>query len=188
MTSDEIEKIYEQVKPKLRAMASKYVGWHDAEDIVQDAFVRALCFPGVFRRQAAVATWLTRILLNTAIDETRRRKRRPSCVTDSQAIVGGHAVMPAHLEVLDVKAALAAGNRMDREVLVLAGLFGLSSEETARRLGVTAGTAKSRLWHARRRLRHRLSHAITAQSGSCHPSPSSIPFERSSRRAQVVDP
>ena len=137
-------------------MASRFVGWDDAEDLVQEAFVRALAFPGVFRHHASTATWMTRILVNVAIDETRRRKRRPSCVTTEDVGRVERSATPMQLVRLELKTALANSTRMDREVLVLAGLLGFSCEETAQRLGLTIGTTKSRLWHARRRLRGRV--------------------------------
>ena len=154
---DDVDTLYERVKPKLRAMASRFVGWDDAEDVVQDAFLKALTFPGVFRHEASLATWMTRILMNVAIDETRRRKRRPSCLASSSIERAERAMHPIQLVRLEMKAALADSTRMDREVLVLAGVMGFSHEETAHRLGLSVGTTKSRLWHARRRLRNRVS-------------------------------
>lgn len=148
--------VYERVRPRLRAMASRFVGWDAAEDIVQDAFVLALTHPGTFRREASITTWLTRILVNAAIDETRRMKRRPACVAGRDLPVAGHGALPLGLYHLELKAALAAANRTDREVLVLVGLLGWTHEEAAGRLGVTAGRTKSRLWNARRRLRRAL--------------------------------
>jgi RNA polymerase sigma-70 factor (ECF subfamily) len=159
---DDLEALYEQVRPRLRVTASRLVGWDDAEDVVQEAFVRALAFPGVFRRESSPLTWMTRIVLNTAIDETRKRKRRPSTVATPAFAEAGHGVMPQHPVCTELRAALAASSRGDREVLVLAGLLGFSYRETAERLGVSVSTTKSRLCSARMRLRH----AMTGQDAS----------------------
>jgi RNA polymerase sigma-70 factor, ECF subfamily len=153
---EDLGAVYERVRARLRAMASRVVGWDDAEDVVQEAFIRALTFHGVFRRQASRASWITRILLNAAVDETRRRKRRPSYGADPNIRALDRGAMPTHPMQLELKAALSESSRVDREVLVLAGLLGLSHEETAQRLGLTARTTKSRLCSARRRLRRRL--------------------------------
>jgi RNA polymerase sigma-70 factor (ECF subfamily) len=149
----ELEMLFQQDRPRLRASASRVVGWDDAEDVVQEAFVRALAFPGAFRHDASMATWMTRIVLNTAIDETRRRKRRPHIVSTPDLTAVDSGVMPQYSQRLALKAALAGTRRSDRELIVLAGLLGLSYQETAQRLGLTVGTTKSRLCSARGRLR-----------------------------------
>jgi len=149
----DLEVIYEQVRPRLRASASRFVGWDDAEDVVQDAFLRALACPGAFRHEASRTTWMTRIVLNAAIDETRRRKRRPRTAPSPDLASLECGVMPHHSTRLELKAALAATRRSDREILVLAGLLGFSYKETAQRLGLAVGTTKSRLYTARCRLR-----------------------------------
>jgi RNA polymerase sigma-70 factor, ECF subfamily len=149
----DIEMVFEHVRPRLRACASTVVGWDDAEDVVQEAFVRALAFPGAFRHDASMTTWMTRIVMNAAIDETRRRTRRPRTVPRPDVAKIDCSVMPHYPQRLELKTALAAMRRSDRELLVLAGLLGLSYKETARRLGLTVATTKSRLWTARRRLR-----------------------------------
>ena len=149
----ELEELYAHIQPRLRATASRFVGWDDAEDVVQDAFVRALAFPGAFRHQASISTWMTRILLNTAIDETRRRKRRPQTVAGVDPTMIERGTMPRHPGWLELQTALAACSRHDRELLVLAGVLGFSYSETAQRLGLGVKTTKSRLCSARSRLR-----------------------------------
>lgn len=157
----DLELLFEQDRPRLRASASRVVGWDDAEDVVQEAFVRALAFPGAFRHEASMTTWMTRIVLNTAIDETRRRKRRPRTVSTPNLTDVDSGAMPHYPQHLELKAALAATRRSDRALLVLAGLLGLSYKETAQRLGLTVGTTKSRLCTARCRLRR----AMTGSGG-----------------------
>jgi RNA polymerase sigma-70 factor, ECF subfamily len=160
MTRDderELAELYERTRSRLRAAASRFVGWDDAEDVVQDAFVRALTFPGALRRDASMTNWMTRILFNAAIDETRRRKRQPRTVAMPEfgaCEVGANAHHPWQLEV---KSALAASSRRDREVLVLAAVLGLSYQETAQRLGLSVATTKSRLHTARWRLQRAIS-------------------------------
>src|SRR5215216_3433160 len=138
----EIEAVFEHVRPRLRASASRVVGWDDAEDVVQDAFVRALAFPGAFRHDASITTWMTRIVMNAAIDETRRRKRRPRTAPTADLADVERGVIPQYPQRLEFKAALTATRRSDRELLVLAGLLGLSYKETAQRLGLTVGMTK----------------------------------------------
>ena len=158
----DLEVLFEQARPRLRASASRLVGWDDAEDVVQEAFVRALAFPGAFRHDASMTTWMTRIVVNTAIDETRRRKRRPRIVSTPNLADLDCGAMPHYPQRVELKAALAATRRSDREILVLAGLLGLSYSETAQRLGLTVGTTKSRLHTARCRLRRAMTGSASA--------------------------
>lgn len=163
MTQDhalELENLYEQHRLRLRGSASRVVGWDDAEDVVQEAFVKALAFPGAFRQDAAMTTWMTRIVVNTAIDHTRRQKRRPQTVSTPHLADVAPGVMPRYAQRLELKSALAATGRGDRELLVLAGLLGWTYKETAHQLGLTVGATKSRLCTARCRLRR----AMTGQA------------------------
>ncbi len=61
----------------------------EAEDVLQDAYLKAFGAIGEFRRDAALATWLTRIVLNEALG--RVRKRRSTVELDSLLPSGGHS-------------------------------------------------------------------------------------------------
>src|SRR5215217_857000 len=77
---------YERSHQHLCAVAARYVG-PDAEDVVQDAFVRALQTGDAFRHEASTATWLHRIAVNICIDRWRRQRRRPEIAADLDSIV-----------------------------------------------------------------------------------------------------
>lgn len=123
---------------------------HRAEDLVQATLVKLyVAWPSV-RRDGNVEGFARRILVNTHIDETRRPWRREWSGLD------GHdpeASTPAALEDRDVLlAALADLPEGQRKVVVLRHFWGLTVEETARDLGVSAGTVKSQTSHALKRL------------------------------------
>jgi RNA polymerase sigma-70 factor (ECF subfamily) len=124
-----------------------------AEDVVQEAFLKAYRSLPRFRRQAKFSTWLFRITRNCAIDALRRnalqeRIRRLAPVeTDKPDPSLRTALRSA---VADLPTEL-------REVFVLVEIFGYSYPETASILGVPVGTVKSRMHRTRQQLARSLS-------------------------------
>ncbi|MBB5954576.1 RNA polymerase sigma-70 factor (sigma-E family) [Saccharothrix tamanrassetensis] len=114
--------------------------WHRAEDLVQTALTKLyVAWPRV-RRDGAVDAYARKVLVRTAIDESRRGFRRRETVVEAlpETPVPGSA--PADF---DVRAALAALPPGQRAVVVLRYWEDLSVTETARLLGRTEGTVKS---------------------------------------------
>ena len=158
MNSSAIGDVYEESHRVLRAIATRLVGWDEAEDLVQDAFVSVLKGHTVFRGDAAPRTWVTRILLNAAIDQSRRMKRRawrhvPLDGCTRIDVAGSARYRSAMDDRLSLLAAIAALSPRDRQLTVLYYLCGYSSVEIAQRLNAPNGTVKSRLFDVRRRLR-----------------------------------
>jgi RNA polymerase sigma-70 factor (ECF subfamily) len=142
---------------QLRGVAAKLVGQDDVDDMVQEAFLRALSNSGRFRGEAAETTWLYRILVNTCLDARRYRRRRGVQVTLDESHGAPrsrrvHAPTNRHT----VRRALKALSSPEREVCVMYDVMGYTHPEIARRLGIPVGTSKGRLCNARRRLRRLL--------------------------------
>jgi RNA polymerase sigma-70 factor (ECF subfamily) len=117
-----------------------------AEDVTQEAFLRAFRFLSTFRGDAKFTSWLFRIARNCAMDAIRARsvqldkaEREPARPgpTDPQAR-------------LELQTALAAVSEEHREPFLLIEVFGLSYQEAADVLGVRVGTVKSRMHRARK--------------------------------------
>lgn len=147
----------------------------DAEDCVQEAFVRAYAGLRKFRGEAAFSTWLYRVTLNVAREAAKKRGRAPIPASDLRAEgtddvpdldqLGrrDHPLQQAPEEealagqrrrvVLEAVQALPGHHR---EVIVLYDLQGLSYEEIAAVLKVRVGTVKSRLNRARLALKDAL--------------------------------
>jgi RNA polymerase sigma-70 factor (ECF subfamily) len=137
---------------------------HDAQDVVQDAYLRGLKYFGGFRGAAGESrAWLLAIVRNTAYT-WRRRHRADALATEfdeerhSEAVAGDHPA--ASLERNGVRESLyQALDRLGpefREVIVLRELQGLSYKEIGDVTGVPVGTVMSRLSRARRRLQEAL--------------------------------
>jgi RNA polymerase sigma-70 factor, ECF subfamily len=148
----------------------------DSEDAVQRAFQRAFINLHKFRGESTFSTWITRIAMNEALMLLRqRRKMIPLSTTSNETTEAvpaldlrdehptpERALAETELHTI-VRGAISRLRLSLRSVVVLHELQGLSSVETAQRLGLSVGAVKARLFHARRHLRQRLEreHRIT---------------------------
>jgi RNA polymerase sigma-70 factor, ECF subfamily len=129
----------------------------DAEDVVQDTWMRAMERLAGFRWEASFRTWLCGIALNRAREVRRksgRTREEPSPETEPAPELPGTAER-IDLE-MDLEEAIRRLPDGYREVLLLHDHLGLTHEEIARELGITAGTSRSQLHFARRAVRRHL--------------------------------
>lgn len=137
----------------------------DAEDAVQDAFVKAFRNLGGFRTSAAFRPWLFTIVANEARNRLRsssRRRKLELQVRDQPRVVGAAAdELVADLAQRErlVDAVASLPDRY-REVVALRYFAGLSESETAEVLSCPLGTAKSRMSRALDLLRTRLGEEV----------------------------
>ncbi|WP_435862981.1 RNA polymerase sigma factor, partial [Streptomyces sparsogenes] len=135
----------------------------DAEDVVQDAFVKAYLALGGFREGAAFRPWLLRIVANETSNALRSARRMRTAADREAAALGG--AEPAIPDCADPAVAALAGERRagllaaldqlsepQRRVVTYRYLLDLDEAETAQALGWPRGTVKSRLSRALRRL------------------------------------
>jgi RNA polymerase sigma-70 factor, ECF subfamily len=131
----------------------------DAEEAVQDGFVKAYRALGRFREGAPFRPWLLRIVANEARNRRRSSGRRVGLALRAAAAASGDAAPSPEAAALSQErrdallAALGSLEERDRAVLVHRFLLDLGEEETATALGVRRGTVKSRTARALARLR-----------------------------------
>ena len=125
-----------------------------ADDICQEAFLRAFRFLRRYRGQSKFSTWLFSIARNCARDEMRRagRRRRTLDAYGSEASVSESDPSAA----IEVREALAELTPDLRECEVLIDMFGMSYQEVSRIVRAPVGTVKSRVHRARSLLAERL--------------------------------
>jgi RNA polymerase sigma-70 factor (ECF subfamily) len=145
--------------PKLRAFALSLCQNGDrADDLVQETLVKAWGHLGSFAEGSNLRAWLFTILRNTYFSQYRKQGRE---ISDADGIFAEKiAVAPGqndHMDLLDLRVALAQLPADQREALVLIGGAGHSYEEAASICGCAVGTIKSRVNRARRRLAELLS-------------------------------
>jgi RNA polymerase sigma-70 factor (ECF subfamily) len=146
----------------------------EAEDVLQEAYIRAFTHLDTFRGDAALATWLSRIVINEALGRLRKRRRRLAAEGDGHYGAGdqqGARIIPfplvaseadpertmAQRQILDlIERATDALPEIYRTVFVARVIEGLSMEETAELLTIKPETVKTRLFRARRLVRERI--------------------------------
>jgi RNA polymerase sigma-70 factor (ECF subfamily) len=148
---------------------------HEAEDVVQESYVRAFTHLATFRGESSLGTWLTRIVINEAYG--RLRRQRPTVewesietapAADAQVIPFPHAssqpdperTMAQHQINQILERAIDALPEPFRVVLVARLVEEMSIEETADLLGLKPETVKTRLHRARNLLRDDLERQV----------------------------
>ncbi len=148
---DAFAELVRRHRDRLWAVALRTIGdREDAADALQEALISAYRSAHQFRGDAAVTTWLHRIVVNACLDRIRRRAARPT-VPLVDALPAPAAPVDSDT-VLDVRAALAQLPVEQRAALVLVDVQGYSVAEAAGILGVADGTVKSRCARGRARL------------------------------------
>ncbi len=140
--------------PAMRAFATSLTrNAAAADDLVQDAVVKAWGNMDKFQPGTNLRAWLFTILRNTYYSLYRKRRRE---VEDPDGVMAGKlSEKPAHdghLAMADFRVAFAKLTDEQREVLILIGAEGFSYEEAAVMCGCAVGTVKSRTNRARKRL------------------------------------
>jgi len=152
-------------------IAYRMAGNHsDAEDLTQEAFIRAFRFFGQYRRELPFDSWLYKIMSNVFIDRLRRRPKvkirsmdQPVATEDGEAQfdVADTSAGPEETVLsreMDgrIQAALNTLPEAFRLTVIYADIEGLSYEEIAEATHTNIGTVRSRLHRGRRLLRNKL--------------------------------
>ena len=154
------EALYRRHHRRVHGVIVRLVGQAGAraEDLTQEAFVRAWQALPTFRFESAVSTWLHRLAVNTALMELRARRSRPLADDDEDALESLSMPDTAGRAVLgrDLERAVATLPPRARAVLVLHDVEGWKHEEIAEELGMAVGSSKAQLHRARGLLRTRI--------------------------------
>jgi len=144
--------LFDRCQPWVFGLCYRYLGnHHDAEDVVQEVFIKfARALPS-FRGTAKLRTWLYRIVLTTAVDFARASGRRPTAsaeVLDDLVSPADHTVESADWIV----AALQTLSKQQRQAILLVYYQDLSHAEAAKVLGCAETTISWRIFTGKRRL------------------------------------
>jgi RNA polymerase sigma-70 factor (ECF subfamily) len=161
--------IVEKYLPRIFSICLKLTGNHeDAEDCVQECFVKAWVSMGEFGERSSIYTWLYRIAVNTCFDFNRSKSRNRTSSLDnclnhdsdgSSAVELLQDQEPLPDEVVEhhesaehVRTLLLELPDNMRDVLILRDLQGYNYREIAQYLDIAEGTVKSRLFRARKQM------------------------------------
>ena len=169
--ADAFGELFHRHRDRLWAVALRTLGNpDDAADALQDAMVSAFRRAASYRGEAAVTTWLHRVVVNACLDRVRREAVRaadPLPEGDHSDRLGEHRDdIGIHLQALDVRAALATLPYEQRASLVLVDMEGYSVDEAAAMLGVASGTIKSRCARGRAKLLPLVAHLRDGGDGN----------------------
>jgi len=155
-------------------IAYRLTGNHtDAEDLTQEAFVRAFRFFGNYRRDLPFENWLYRIMSNLFVDDLRRKPKARIQSLDAPVGNDPSSESNAYLEIPDsrdepervvlheeldekIQKALDSLPADFRMTVVLADIEGMSYEEISETMNCSLGTVRSRLHRGRKLLRNKL--------------------------------
>ena len=165
--------MYERHRPVLRRQAARllYASGHEADDVLQDVFLRvhSALRSGVVPLEPR--PWLLRLVHNACIDELRRSRTRPVGDVELDGVPAPRAPLPDMLaRRAEARALLGDIHRLparQRSVLVMSAIDGLSHEEVAGRLDTTVETTRSLLARARENLRRTAAARETACTAVC---------------------
>jgi RNA polymerase sigma-70 factor (ECF subfamily) len=173
------ETLFKRHRQKILRVVLRYAHVReDAEDIVQQSFQKAFIYLHRFEGKSSFSTWLTRIAINEALMLLRQGRTLREVLVDDPGEAGGSA---ASLQMPDASPdpetsylrrervqilSETLGNLRPgmRKAIELRELAELSTEETARRMGVSVAAVKGRIFHARKKLRERLSRYLKPNS------------------------
>jgi RNA polymerase sigma-70 factor (ECF subfamily) len=171
---ERIDRLVQRYHKQAYNIAYRLTGNHaDAEDLTQEAFVRAFRFFDTYRRDLPFENWLFRIISNLFVDDLRRRPK--ARIQSLDAPVGNDATSEsnAFLEIPDtrenpervvlheeldeqIQKALASLPQDFRKTVILADIEGMSYEEISEAMHCSLGTVRSRLHRGRKLLRTKL--------------------------------
>lgn len=161
----------DRYKDRLFAAMRMRVGCqHEAEEIVQETFVKALIHLPSFRHQSQLYSWIYRIALNTSSSRIRKLRNEVSLETSGAGETSSapewsepQFPMERHEQIVLLHRALDGIENRHRKILVLREFDDLSYQQIARQLAIPLGTVRSRLARARDRLREEL---VELESGT----------------------
>jgi len=173
------ETLVKRYRPRIFALALRYTRVpEDAEDVVQETFKKALVSLCRFEGKSAFSTWLTRIAINEALMLLRRGRALREVPIDESS---NEEDTKVSLDIADptpnpearylqregaqlLARALSELTPGVRTAIQLRELRELTSQETARRMGLTVSAIKARIFHGKRKLRVELTRCMDSRS------------------------
>ena len=145
------EELYRRFSPRMYAVCLRYAGnAEEAEDILQEGFVKVFKKLDSFRREGSFEGWVRRIFVNTAIEHFRRKRYlMPVTEKEENTIEGKYTSVLDELAEKDILALVQELSPGYRTVFNMYVVEGYTHKEIADMLGISEGTSKSQLSRAK---------------------------------------
>jgi RNA polymerase sigma-70 factor, ECF subfamily len=153
------EELYRTHGARMKSLAANLLGSRsDAEDAVQETFLKIYRGASSFRGAAKLSTWTYRILVNTCLDQRRRKGRNPDLAASGPEEPEGELRAPAsdHPLRMDLEASLASLEEKHRTVFLLFEVEGFTHREVGEIVGVPEGKSRTLLFESKRELQRLL--------------------------------
>jgi len=146
------EKIFQHYKQPMYSVARGVLSRHeDAEDALQEAFVRTYRYIAKFQFKSSFSTWLYRIVINTCYDQLRKIRRSKEQNFNEAIDIAEHNTS---IETkMNLEQALSMLPKKMRTCFVLFAVQGFKQEEVADIMNTKVGTVKSQVFAAKQKLR-----------------------------------
>ena len=143
--------LYDRYAAKLMPVAMRYAkSQEDAEDILQDAFIKIFNSLESFRQESQFLTWLRRIVMNTAINHNRKKLyQQPMLDIDKSVLHIEKELVLSHLHFLELLTMMHKLPTGSRTVFNLFAIEGYAHKEIAEMLDISEGTSKSQYARAK---------------------------------------
>jgi len=145
------EELYRRFSPRMYAVCLRYAGnTEEAEDILQEGFVKVFKKLDSFRSEGSFEGWIRRIFVNTAIEHFRRKRYlMPVTEKEENTIEGKYLSILDDLAARDIMALVQELSPGYRTVFNMYVVEGYTHKEIADMLGISEGTSKSQLSRAK---------------------------------------
>lgn len=162
------EELYRRFSPRMYAVCLRYAGnAEEAEDILQEGFIKVFKKLDSFRREGSFEGWVRRIFVNTAIEHFRRKRYlMPVTEKEENTLEGKYLSVLDDLAARDIMALVQELSPGYRTVFNMYVVEGYTHKEIADMLGISEGTSKSQLSRAKVILQDMVKQFIDKQRGA----------------------
>jgi RNA polymerase sigma factor (sigma-70 family) len=162
------EELYRRFSPRMYAVCLRYAGnAEEAEDILQEGFIKVFKKLGSFRSEGSFEGWVRRIFVNTSIEHFRRKRYlMPVTEKEENTIEGKYLSVLDDLAARDIMALVQELSPGYRTVFNMYVVEGYTHKEIGDMLGISEGTSKSQLSRAKVILQDMVKQFIDQQRGT----------------------
>jgi len=145
------EELYRRFSPRMYAVCLRYAGNpEEAEDILQEGFIKIFKKLGSFRSEGSFEGWIRRIFVNTAIEHFRRKRYlQPVTEKEENTVEGSYLSVLDNLAERDIMELIQQLSPGYRTVFNMYVVEGYTHKEIGDMLGISEGTSKSQLSRAK---------------------------------------